>query len=96
MYATCNTCSTLIYIYYIHIQVRGGGGGGARTPPPTDVCGWTVGWIIKRYRNLVLATKKILAASHYTISVFASLYHTRLMTFREEKMLMKTLYHSYR
>ena len=24
----------------------------------TDVCGWTVGWIIKRYRNLVLATKK--------------------------------------
>ena len=26
--------------------------------PPTDVCGWTVGWIIKRYRNLVLATKK--------------------------------------
>ena len=41
----------------------------------TGVCGWTVGWIIKRYRNLVLATKKFLAASHYTISVFASLYH---------------------
>ena len=24
----------------------------------TDVCGWTVGWIIKRYHNLVLATQK--------------------------------------
>ena len=36
----------------------------------TGVCGWTVGWIIKRYRNLVLAAKKILAASYYTISVF--------------------------
>ena len=34
MYATCiDTCSTLIYINYIHIQVRGGGGGGVRTPP---------------------------------------------------------------
>ena len=30
----------------------------AQTLDPTDVCGWTVGWIIKRYRNLVLATKK--------------------------------------
>ena len=37
----------------------------------TGVCGWTVGWM--RYRNIVLATKKFLAASHYTISVFASL-----------------------
>ena len=40
MYATCiDTCSTLIYINFIHIQVRGGGGGGGgvrtpRTPPP--------------------------------------------------------------
>ena len=38
MYATCiDTCSTLKYINYIHIQVRGGGGGGGvrtpRTPP---------------------------------------------------------------
>ena len=33
MYATCiDTYSTLIYINYIHIQVRGGGGGGVRTP----------------------------------------------------------------
>ena len=35
MYATCiDTCSTLIYINYIHIQVRGGGGGGGGSGPP--------------------------------------------------------------
>ena len=35
MYATCiDTCSTLIYINYIHIQVRGGGGGGGGPDPP--------------------------------------------------------------
>ena len=35
MYATCiDTCSTLIYINYIHIQVRGGGGSGPPGPPP--------------------------------------------------------------
>ena len=35
MYATCiDTCSTLIYINYIHIQVRGGGGGGPDPPDP--------------------------------------------------------------
>ena len=34
MYATCiDTCSTLIYINYIHIQVRGGGEGGGPDPP---------------------------------------------------------------
>ena len=38
MYATCiDTCSTLIYINYIHIQVRGGGGGGGGGgPDPPD------------------------------------------------------------
>ena len=35
MYATCiDTCSTLIYINCIHIQVRGGGGGGGGPDPP--------------------------------------------------------------
>ena len=35
MYATCiDTCSTLIYINYIHLQVRGGGGGGGGPDPP--------------------------------------------------------------
>ena len=34
MYATCiDTCSTLIYINYIHIQVRGGGSGPPGPPP---------------------------------------------------------------
>ena len=46
MYATCiDTCSTLIYINYIHIQVRGGGGrGGVRTPPPASALVSTVSW----------------------------------------------------
>ena len=48
MYATCiDTCSTLIYINYIHIQVRGGGGGGGGggsgppgPPPPASALAW--------------------------------------------------------
>ena len=44
MYATCiDTCSTLIYINYIHIQVRGGGGGGSGPPgppPPASALGF--------------------------------------------------------
>ena len=34
MYATCNTCSTLIYINYIHLQLGGGGGPDPPDPPP--------------------------------------------------------------
>ena len=54
MYATCiDTCSTLIYINYIHIQVRGGGGGsGPPGPPPPASALALSGWPHGRTYNV--------------------------------------------